>query len=151
MSAPLVITAAITGSANRGAENPHLPATRKAIVDAAVTSWRAGASVVHLHARDRDGTPTQDANAFRGLIERIRGEGCDAVLNLSTGSAGGRAELEERIQCLELRPEMATLDCGSMNFGDERVFSNPFTWLRDAAVRMKELGIAPRSRSSTRA
>jgi 3-keto-5-aminohexanoate cleavage enzyme len=143
MRAPLVITAAITGSVTSSADSPHVPVSWEAIVDAAVTSWRAGAAVIHLHARRADGQPTQDVAVFRELVERIRRSGCDAILNLSTGSAGGRAGLGERLECLELRPEMATLDCGSMNFGDERVFTNPFNWLRDAAVQMQDLGVRP--------
>lgn len=143
MTPPLVITAAITGSVTSAEDSPYLPTTWEAIVEAAMTSWSAGAAIIHLHAREPDGTPTQDPGVFRELIERIRTAGCEAILNVSTGSAGGRASLEQRLECLELRPEMATLDCGSMNFGDTRVFTNPYHWLRDAATRMRELGIHP--------
>lgn len=143
MTPPLVITAAITGSVTSADQTPHLPTSWDAIVEAAVTSWSAGAAIIHLHAREPDGTPTQDAAIFRELIDRIRATGCDAILNLSTGSAGGRASLEQRLECLELGPEMATLDCGSMNFGEERVFTNPYSWLRDAAGRMRSQGIRP--------
>ena len=143
MSPPIIITAAVTGSVTAASDSAYLPVTHDAIVEAAVTSWRAGAAVIHLHARRADGEPTQDANEFRELVRRIRETGCEAILNLSTGSAGGRASLDERLDCLELRPEMATLDCGSMNFGDERVFANPFHWLRTAAGRMRELGVRP--------
>jgi 3-keto-5-aminohexanoate cleavage enzyme len=143
MSPPMIITAAITGSVTAASDSAYLPVTHDAIVDAAVTSWRAGASVIHLHARTDDGEPTQAVGEFRELVGRIRDGGCEAILNLSTGSAGGRAGLDERLECLELRPEMATLDCGSMNFGDQRVFCNPFHWLRRAATRMRELGVRP--------
>lgn len=143
MPPPIIITAAVTGSVTAASDSAYLPVTHDAIVDAAVTSWRAGAAVIHLHARRADGEPTQDVNEFRELVRRIRETGCEAILNLSTGSAGGRAGLDERLDCLELRPEMATLDCGSMNFGDERVFTNPFHWLRKAAGRMRELGVRP--------
>jgi 3-keto-5-aminohexanoate cleavage enzyme len=143
MTDPLVITAAITGSVTSSKDTPNLPTRASDIVDAAVTSWHAGAAVIHLHGRDRDGVPTQDAEVYRELVEAIRDRGCDAVLNLSTGSAGGRAELDDRIGCLDLSPEMATLDCGSMNFGDERVFSNPFAFLRRAAEKMSSYGVLP--------
>ncbi len=143
MSPPIIITAAVTGSVTAASDSAYLPVTHDAIVEAAVASSRAGAAVIHLHARRADGEPTQDANEFRELVRRIRETGCEAILNLSTGSAGGRASLDERLDCLELRPEMATLDCGSMNFGDERVFANPFHWLRTAAGRMRELGVRP--------
>jgi 3-keto-5-aminohexanoate cleavage enzyme len=138
---PVVITAAVTGSITSSDLTPHLPVSHSQIVEAAVSSWRAGAAVVHLHARTRSGTPTQDPDIYRSLVRSIRDAGCDAVLNLSTGSAGGRAELDERTECLELEPEMATLDCGSMNFGDDRVFNNPFAFLRRTAERMRALGV----------
>lgn len=140
---PVIITAAITGAVATKDQSPFLPTTWDEIVDAAVDSWRAGAAVVHLHARDEAGLPTQDVEVFRELISRIRDRGCDVVLNLSTGEAGGRAVLEERIECLSLDPEMATFDCGSMNFGDERVLRGPFSFLRAMATEMKERRIVP--------
>jgi len=143
VSVPLVITAAITGSVTAAQDTPHLPISWDAIVEEAVTSWRAGAAIIHLHARDEDGVPTQDPQIYQQLVERIRKRECDAILNLSTGSAGGRAELDERTECLELEPELATLDCGSMNFGDQRVFNNPFDFLRRSAAKMSAHGVLP--------
>ena len=142
MAEPVMITAAVTGSITSGKQTPYIPLTVEQIVEAAVESWRSGAAIIHLHARDETGTPTQDGAIYRTLVEQIRERGCEAVLNLSTGSAGGRAELDERMDCLELKPEMATLDCGSINFGDDRVFCNPFWFLKGAAERMKELAVA---------
>ncbi|HSZ69121.1 MAG TPA: 3-keto-5-aminohexanoate cleavage protein [Solirubrobacteraceae bacterium] len=142
MDQPVIITAAVTGSVTSARQTPHVPLTVEQIVEAAVESWRAGAAIIHLHARDETGTPTQDGAIYRRLVEGIRERDCEAILNLSTGSAGGRAELDERLACLELEPELATLDCGSINFGDERVFSNPFSFLRRAAERMHALDIA---------
>jgi 3-keto-5-aminohexanoate cleavage enzyme len=140
---PVVITAAVTGSITSSESTQYLPVSHAEIVEAAVSSWRAGAAVIHLHARTQSGTPTQDPSIYAALVKSIREAGCDAVLNLSTGSAGGRAELDERIECLALEPEMATLDCGSMNYGDERVFSNPFVFLRRTAERMRRHGVRP--------
>lgn len=120
-----------------GGDTPQIPLTIDAIVEASLSSWRAGAAIIHVHARTEDGTPTQDPEIFRELVRRIEGAGCEAILNLSTGSAGGRAEHDERVQCLHLQPEMATLDCGSVNFGDERVFSNPYSFLKRAAELMQ--------------
>lgn len=143
MRNPVIITAAVTGSITSLEMTPYLPWSHAEIVEAAVSSWRAGAAIVHLHARRQDGTPTQDRGIYESLVAAIRNTGCDAILNLSTGSAGGRAELDERTACLELDPEMATLDCGSMNYGDERVFNNPFSFLRRTAERMRAKGITP--------
>ncbi len=143
MADPVMITAAVTGSIASEKHSPHIPLTVDQIVEAAVESWRAGAAIVHLHARDETGTPTQNAEIYRTLVGRIRERGCEAILNLSTGSAGGRASIEERLACIEVAPEMATLDCGSVNLGDDWVFANPFsTFLRPAATRMRELEIA---------
>jgi 3-keto-5-aminohexanoate cleavage enzyme len=137
MQNPLVITAAITGSATPGLDVQQIPLTIDAIVEASTSSWRSGAAIIHIHARDEHGTPTQDPEIFREIVQRIQNAGCDAVLNLSTGSAGGRADLDERIECLRLNPEMATLDCGSMNFGDDRVFNNPYSFLQRTAELMR--------------
>ncbi len=143
MADPVMITAAVTGSIASGRQSPHLPLTADQIVEAALASWRAGAAIVHLHARDETGTLVQDVAIYRTLIERIQEQGCEAIINLSTGSAGGRAGSEERLACIELAPEMATLDCGSVNLGDEWVFGNPYaTFLKPAAARMRELEIA---------
>lgn len=143
MADPVMITAAVTGSIASEKHSLHLPLNPDQIVEAVVESWRAGAAIVHLHARDESGTPTQDVALFRSLIERIEERGCEAIVNLSTGSAGGRAGIEERLACIELAPEMATLDCGSVNLGDDWVFGNPYaTFLKPAAERMRELQIA---------
>ncbi|MHB8689191.1 MAG: beta-keto acid cleavage family enzyme [Candidatus Dormibacteraceae bacterium] len=139
----VIITAAITGSITSREQSPNHPITWDEITDAAVSSWRAGASVIHLHARDQDGTPTQDKEVYRLLVDKIVSTGCDAILNLSTGAAGGRANLDEREKCLELDPEMATIDCGSMNYGDERVMQGPYVFLRRLASLMRSRHIVP--------
>jgi 3-keto-5-aminohexanoate cleavage enzyme len=141
---PVVITAAITGSVTGRENSPALPMNSDAIVDSALASWRAGAAIIHLHAREQDGTPTQDVRVFADMVDRIRAQGCDAILNLTTSSAGGRVnDFDERAQVLTLEPEMATLDCGSMNFGDERVFMNPYPFLKRLASDMESLRIIP--------
>jgi 3-keto-5-aminohexanoate cleavage enzyme len=141
---PVIVTAAVTGSITTKEANPGLPVTVEEIVGAVLDCWRAGAAVVHLHARDEEGLPTQDVDRFRLLVEGVRSTDCDAILNLSTGTAGGRCEdFEGRLAPLALDPEMATLDCGSINFGDERAMLGPFPFLRDSATRMKERGIVP--------
>jgi 3-keto-5-aminohexanoate cleavage enzyme len=85
--------------------------------------------VLHLHAREEDGTPTQDVEQFRILVDGIRDAGCDAIINLSTGSAGGRSVRDDRLQPLQLDPEMASFDCGTINFGD-RIFEGDLPFLR---------------------
>ena len=105
-------------------------------------AWRAGAAVLHLHAREPDGTPTQDRERFRELVDRIRDAGCDAIINLSTGTAGGRSVRDDRLQPLQLKPEMASFDCGTINFGD-RIFEGDVPFLRRMGEAFKESGAKP--------
>jgi 3-keto-5-aminohexanoate cleavage enzyme len=140
---PVVIQCAVTGSQPPDPERrPNLPITPDAIAGEAVAAWRAGAAVVHLHAREPDGTPTQDPAAYADLVERIRGRGCEAIINLSTGSAGGRSERDDRYRLLELRPELASFDCGTINFG-ERIFEGDLPFLRRMAEAFRAAGTAP--------
>jgi 3-keto-5-aminohexanoate cleavage enzyme len=140
---PLVIQCAITGSivADPGTA-PNLPITTEAMVAEAMAAWRAGAAIVHLHAREEDGTPTQDRERYRILVDALRAEGCGAILNLSCGSAGGRAVRDERLAPLALRPEMASFDCGTINFGD-RIFEGDVPFLRRMAQSFAEHGVRP--------
>ncbi|CAA9527764.1 MAG: hypothetical protein AVDCRST_MAG79-654 [uncultured Thermoleophilia bacterium] len=140
---PVVVQCAVTGSADPDpARRPNLPTRPADIAAEAVAAWRAGAAVLHLHAREADGTPTQDAAAFATLVDAIRAEGCDAVLNLSCGTAGGRAVRDERYACLALEPEMGSLDCGTINFG-ERIFEGDLPFLRRMAGAFRQHGVTP--------
>jgi 3-keto-5-aminohexanoate cleavage enzyme len=143
MADPLVIQCAVTGSAEADPERkPNLPSTPEQIIESAVGAWRAGAAVLHLHAREADGTPTQDVEAFRVLVDGIRASGCDAILNLSTGTAGGRSERDDRLQPLELGTEMGSFDCGTINFGD-RIFEGDLPFLRRMGQAFGRTGVTP--------
>src|SRR5205814_3675363 len=100
----------------------------------------AGASVIHLHVRRPDGTPTQDRGLFAEAIAAVRGR-CDVIVQTSTGGAVGMSA-DERAQPLDCGPEMASLNAGSLNFGDD-VFLNPFPMVREFARRMRERAIVP--------
>ena len=140
---PVVIQCAVTGSVDPGlAKRSRLPVTPAAVVDEAVAAWRAGAAVVHLHAREEDGTPTQSPGAYAALVDAIRARGCEAILNLSCGTAGGRAVGDERFALLALEPEMASFDCGSINFG-ERIFEGDLPFLRRMAAAFRRHGVVP--------
>jgi 3-keto-5-aminohexanoate cleavage enzyme len=140
---PVVVQCAVTGSIDPDpVARPNLPSTPEAIVEAAVAAWRAGAAVLHLHAREPDGTPTQDVAWFRPLVDGIRAAGCDAILNLSTGTAGGRAVRDERYAVLALEPELASFDCGTINFG-ERIFEGDLPFLRRMAGAFRTHGVVP--------
>jgi len=113
----VIITCAVTGSIHTPSMSPHLPITPQEIADAAVGAAEAGAAIVHLHARDPvDGHPTQDPRYFREFAADIKRR-CDVVLNFTTGGAATMT-IEERLQpALQLKPEVASLNMGSMNFG----------------------------------
>ncbi len=113
----VIITCAVTGSIHTPSMSPHLPVTPDEIADAAIGAARAGAAIVHLHARDpEDGRPSQDPDLFRRFLPRIAAES-DVVVNLTTGGAATMS-IEERLQpALQLKPEVASLNMGSMNFG----------------------------------
>ncbi len=113
----VIITCAVTGAIHTPSMSPYLPITPKEIADAAVAAAEAGAAIVHLHARDPvDGSPTQDPKYFREFAPEIARRS-DVVINFTTGGAPTMS-IEERLQpALQLKPEVASLNMGSMNFG----------------------------------
>jgi len=140
MSQKVVITCAITGAETTRAHHPNLPLTPEEIADAAHEAWLAGASILHLHVRDAEGRPTQDLAVFKDAIERIRRK-CDLVIETTTGGAVGMTP-EERLQPVTLDPEMASLDCGTVNFGDDYIV-NTLPMMREFASQMKARGVRP--------
>ena len=113
----VIITCAVTGSIHTPSMSPHLPITPQQIADAAVQAVDAGAAIVHLHARNvQDGRPIQTASAFREFTSDIKSRS-NAIINITIGGAPSMT-VEERFQpALELKPELASLNMGSMNFG----------------------------------
>lgn len=138
----LIITAAICGAEVTKQHNPAVPYTIDEIVREAKSARDAGASIIHLHVREDDGTPTQAASRFAAAIEAIRAVCPDVIVQPSTGGAVGMSD-EERMQPLQLKPEMATLDCGTINFGGDEIFVNTENTIIAFAARMKELGVKP--------
>ena len=113
----VIITCAVTGSIHTPSMSPHLPVTADEIAEQAVAAAEAGAAILHLHARDpEDGRPTADPEAFMAFLPRIK-QGCDAVVNITTGGSA-QMTLDERLAApLRAQPEMCSLNMGSMNFG----------------------------------
>jgi uncharacterized protein (DUF849 family) len=113
----VIITCAVTGAIHTPSMSPHLPITPAEIAEAAIGAAQAGAAIVHLHARKPgDGSPSQDPNLFREFLPKIKAA-TDVVINLTTGGAP-TMQVEERLQpALQLKPEVASLNMGSMNFG----------------------------------
>ena len=137
----LIITAAICGAEVTKASNPAVPYTVEEMVREAKAAYEAGAAILHIHVRRDDGTPTQDRERFREVMDAIRKELPDVIMIPSTGGATGMSP-EERLQPTELFPEMATLDCGTCNFGDE-IFDNTMPTMRAFGKRMLENNIKP--------
>jgi len=113
----VVITCAVTGSIHTPTMSPHLPITADEIAEAAIGAHEAGAAIVHLHARDpKDGRPDQRPEAFAPFLSKIR-KACDVVVNITTGGAPTMT-VDERVKpCAHFKPEVASLNMGSMNFG----------------------------------
>lgn len=138
----LIITAAICGAEVLKEHNPAVPYTIEEIVREAKSAYDAGASIIHLHVREDDGTPTQGKERFRLAMEAIKKVCPDAIIQPSTGGAVGMTD-DERLQPTELNPEMATLDCGTCNFGGDEVFMNTENTIKYFGERMIERGIKP--------
>ena len=136
----LIITAALVGAELTRKQMPHLPISPAEIAEAASAAREAGASIVHLHVRDEEGMPTQDVAVFREVLSEIR-KRTDVICQISTGGAVG-TPIELRAEPLSLRPEMATLTTGTVNFGDD-VFMNEPSSIEFLASRMKREGVKP--------
>ncbi len=141
MANEVIIAAAVVGAEVTRAQSPHVPYTPAEIAQAAVDAGRAGAAVVHLHARWPDGRPSQDSAHFREIVDRIRAAGSDVVVQCSTGGAVGMS-VDERLGSLVDGAEMGTLNLGTMNFGDE-VFVNSRPDIVRIAARLRERRLVP--------
>ena len=137
-----IITAAICGAEVLKEHNPAVPYTIEECVREAKSADDAGASRIHLHVRLDDGTPTQDKNRFKDVMDAIYKVCPDVIIQPSTGGAVGMTD-DERLQPTELNPEMATLDCGTLNFGGDEVFMNTENTIKYFGQRMIERGIKP--------
>jgi 3-keto-5-aminohexanoate cleavage enzyme len=139
----LIITAAITGSRISRDITPHIPLTPGEIVQSSYECWQAGASIVHIHVRDpKTGQGTQDVEIFRQVVEPLQ-EKTDLILCLTTSGIPGRnLPTEERIAPLDLKPELASFDAGSINLGGT-VFINSPEFLDRAAEKMRQSGVKP--------
>ena len=113
----VIITCAVTGSIHTPSMSPYLPITPEQVAEGAIGAAEAGAAIVHLHARDPyDGRPTPDPEIFFEFLPRIK-SACNAVINITTGGGHGMTVQERLAAALQAKPEMASLNMGSMNFG----------------------------------
>ena len=141
LSNRVILTVAPTGSSTPAAKCPGLPVTPAEIAAETYECWKAGASVVHLHVRDDQGNASMEYEKFRESVALIR-EKCDIVINMTTAGGFGVPD-DERILPLDLIPEMATMDAGSMNVKGYFVFHNSVAFLEKLGRRAQELGIRP--------
>jgi len=136
----LVITVAATGAEVTKDQNPNLPTTPAEIALDAIRCRQAGAAMIHVHGRLPDGSPTQSAEVYAEIIRQVRA--CtDIIVQTSTGGAVGMTA-DERLQPVKLRPEMASLTTGTVNFGRD-VFMNPPELIEYFARTMVENGVVP--------
>jgi uncharacterized protein (DUF849 family) len=161
MNDAVFLTCAVTGSGDSAAKSPHVPVTPAQIAASALEAHRAGAAIVHLHVRDpKTGKASRDAALFRELYERVREQSAEVIINLTGGMGGdllfGAADrpldfspgtdfvgpAERVAHIVELRPEIGTLDCGSLNF-DESLYGTTPSFLRHMARAYKEKGVRP--------
>ncbi|MBM7572905.1 3-keto-5-aminohexanoate cleavage protein [Aquibacillus albus] len=160
MKNKILLTAAVTGAGDTTAKSPHVPVTPKEIAQAAIESAKAGATIAHVHARDpKTGGISHNVEHYREIVDRIRESETDVIINITSGgggdfipslntpAAGGDGTdiqiPEERHQPVgELLPEMCTLDCGSVNFGN-MIYMSPTDWLRDQAKLIQQSGVKP--------
>ena len=165
MNADVFITCAVTGAGDTTGSSDRVPVTPEQIAESAIAAARAGAAVVHIHVRDPEtGRGSRDVALYREAVERVRAADVDAVVNLTAGMGGDlvlggvdapfpvdedgtdMVGADERLaHVAELRPEICTLDCGSMNFaaGGDYVMTNTPAMLRAMAERVQRLGVRP--------
>lgn len=165
MNWDVFITCAVTGSGNTVGKSPHVPVTPEQIANSAIDAAKAGAAVVHIHVRDpQTGIGSRDTGLYMEVADRVRSSGVDVVLNLTAGMGGdlvlgGDEELlppnpdgtdmagaTERLDHVRaIKPEICTLDCGTMNFasGGDYIMVNTPTVLRSMARQVQELGVRP--------
>lgn len=140
----VIVTVAVNGSRPTKAMNPAVPYTPAEIADAAVEAHRAGAAIAHIHVRDPEsGAPSSRLELFAEVLDRIRSR-CDMLVNLTTSGlhVTGQDALEQRLAPVQLRPDLCSLDIGSLNFRD-RLFANPPEFGEEAARRMQAAGVKP--------
>ena len=127
-SRKVIITCAVTGSIHTPSMTPYLPITPNEIAEGAIGAWEAGASILHLHARNpENGKPTPDPKVFMEFLPRIK-QATDAVINITTGGGHGMSLEERTAAAVATAPEMASLNMGSLNFGLYQALDKPREW-----------------------
>jgi uncharacterized protein (DUF849 family) len=162
MNHEVIVTCAVTGAGDTVGKHPAIPVTPQQIADAAIEAAKAGAAIAHMHVRDPGtGKGSRKTEYYREVVKRVRDSGTDIIINLTAGM-GGDLEvddqdprkagpgtdlvnaLERLVHVEELLPEICTLDCGTLNFGDgNMIYVSTPNQLRAGAKRIRELGVKP--------
>lgn len=157
MNRNVILTCAVTGSGDSHLKHPHVPSTPEEIAASAVAAAKAGASVVHLHVREADGTPCRKLEYYQETVRLIRESGVDVIINLTTGMGGDYVEdpddptifgpgsdmvgPAERVRHVEaIKPDICTLDCGSFNYKTTTYLAT-YAMLRECARRITAVGV----------
>ena len=162
MNNKVFVSCAVTGSGDTASKHPDLPKTPEQIAKASIEAAKAGAAIAHIHVREEDGTPSRRLELYKEVVDRVRSSDTDVILNLTTGMGGDldigqgknpldfgpmtdMANVMERIANAEqFLPEICTLDCGTLNFGDSSVITvNTPNDLRKAAKKLQEIKVKP--------
>lgn len=162
MNRKVIVTCALTGAGDTAGRSEHVPVTPDEIAADAIAAARAGASVVHIHVRDPETKQgSREVGLYREVVRQIRESDVDPVINLTAGMGGDLvidpanptehlpgtdlvSGLERLAHVEELRPEICTIDCGSLNFGEgSQLYVSTPDMLREGAARIKELGVKP--------
>jgi len=162
MNRNVIITCAITGAGDSWAKHPDLPVTPEQVADAVISAAKAGAAVAHIHVRDpKTGQGSRDVDLFVDVAERVRNSDTDVVINLTAGMGGawfpsedGDPSLpgpgtdmigpEERLAHVDaIRPDICSVDCGTMNFGENEIYISTPRYLRHMAELLQGWGVKP--------
>jgi 3-keto-5-aminohexanoate cleavage enzyme len=143
----LIITVAITGGGQGKESNPNLPEQPEEQIEQTIECWNAGASMVHIHVRDKDGKGVQDPEIYRRVKEGIRAKGCDIITNFTTGGTAGMTPAE-RLRSIDAGPELASLNMGTLQWGpmaDDSYYlaNNPPHEVEWFCREMREKGVKP--------
>ena len=145
MPSKTIITAAVTGAWPKKENNPNVPLTPAEISEDVYDCWLGGAAVAHLHMRDDEGNGTMSKDKFAETVHLLRTNhpDCDVILNMTTSGDLNATEETRQLHLKELRPEMASYDCGSMNWMNSALFINSPQFLEELGLHMQEWGVKP--------
>ncbi|WP_099468637.1 BKACE family enzyme [Konateibacter massiliensis] len=144
LSNKVILTVATTGAWPKKEDTPYVPITPSEIAEEVYACWKAGASVAHIHVRDDNANASMDYNKFEETVNLIRQKkDCNIVLNLTTSGGIGLTDDVRMMPFINLKPELASYDCGSMNWQHNTVFENSPAFLEKLGTTMQNVGVKP--------